>query len=71
LLKERFKVDNVYLFGSVTGDSIWHERSDLDIAVEGLKPIDYMRALNAVYELLPDGLELDLVSLEEHERSLE
>ena len=65
LLKERFKVDNVYLFGSVTGDSIWHERSDIDIAVEGLTPADYMRALNAVYELLPDGLELDLVSLED------
>ncbi|MBI1927299.1 nucleotidyltransferase domain-containing protein [Candidatus Poribacteria bacterium] len=65
VLKERFHVGNVYIFGSVTGDGIWHERSDIDIAVEGLRPTDYMRALNAVGELLPGGLELDLVSLED------
>jgi len=35
LLKERFNADKVYLFGSVTGDGIWHDRSDIDIAVEG------------------------------------
>ena len=65
LLKERFNVDKVYLFGSVTGDGIWHGRSDIDIAVEGLPNADYWRALNSVYELLPDGLDLDLVSLED------
>lgn len=65
LLKDRFCVENVYLFGSVTGDGIWHNRSDIDIAVEGLPDTDYWRALNAVYELHPGGLDLDLVSLEE------
>jgi predicted nucleotidyltransferase len=35
LLKEQFKVDNVYIFGSVIGDGHWHKRSDIDIAVEG------------------------------------
>ncbi|HIE28381.1 TPA: nucleotidyltransferase domain-containing protein [Candidatus Poribacteria bacterium] len=34
VLKERFSVRKVYLFGSVTGESPWHDRSDLDIAVE-------------------------------------
>ena len=65
LLKNRFNVDKVYLFGSVTGDGIWHDRSDIDIAVEGLPDANYWQALNAVYELLPGGLELDLLSLEE------
>jgi predicted nucleotidyltransferase len=50
MLKERFGVKKVYLFGSVTGSSPWHERSDLDIAVEGLAPEDYFRALSALDE---------------------
>ena len=65
VLKERFGARKVYLFGSVTGRTPWHERSDVDIAVEGLAPQDYMRALSALYKLFPPGLELDLISLEE------
>lgn len=65
VLKERFGARKVYVFGSVTGGTPWHDRSDVDIAVEGLAPQDYMRALSALYELLPPGLELDLITLEE------
>lgn len=64
LLKDQFKVDNVYIFGSVVGDGTWHKRSDIDIAVEGLPSQDYFEALNAVDKILPAGLELDLVTLE-------
>lgn len=64
-LKEQFNVDGVYLFGSVTGDGIWHSKSDIDIAVEGLPDVDYWKALNVVYDLLPGGLNIDLISLEE------
>lgn len=63
-LKERFNVDNVYIFGSVVGDGVWHKRSDIDIAVEGLPNKDYMQALFDVYDLLPSGLDLDLITLE-------
>ena len=63
-LKERFKVDNVYIFGSVAGDGIWHKYSDIDIAVEGLPPDKYFRALRDMSEILPSGLDLDLVTLE-------
>jgi predicted nucleotidyltransferase len=52
------------LFGSAAGDAPWHARSDLDLAVEGLRPEDYLAALTACYELLPRGVELDLVPLE-------
>lgn len=36
LLKEQFGAREVYLFGSLAGKSLWHSRSDIDLAVEGL-----------------------------------
>jgi len=64
VLKEKFDAREAYLFGSLRGDSPWHERSDVDIAVEGLAPGRYIDALVTLYELLPGGMELDLVPLE-------
>lgn len=64
LLRQHFGVRRVLLFGSAAGDAPWHPGSDLDLAVEGLRPEEYVRALAACYELLPLGLELDLVPLE-------
>lgn len=63
-LKERFNVKNVYIFGSVIGDGIWHKRSDIDIAVEGLSADNYFRALSDLSQVLPSGLDLDLITLE-------
>lgn len=63
-LKERFNVKNVYIFGSVIGDGIWHKRSDIDIAVEGLSADKYFRALSDLSQILPSGLDLDLITLE-------
>lgn len=65
VLREQFGVRKVYIFGSVTGESPWHSRSDIDLAVEGLAPEKYLIALSALYELLPPGLNLDLVTLED------
>jgi predicted nucleotidyltransferase len=65
LLKERFGVRAVHVFGSLAGDSPWHSRSDIDLAVEGLDPDDYVPALSALWELLPEGIGLDLVTLED------
>lgn len=65
VLKEQFGARQVYLFGSLAGQSPWHSRSDIDLAVEGLDPQKYFPALSALLQLLPEGLELDLVPLEE------
>jgi len=65
ILTEQFGVKKVYLFGSVIGESPWHDKSDLDIAVEGLAPQDYFRALLVLDKLLPSFLEIDLITLED------
>ena len=64
VLKETFGAREVYIFGSLSGQGPWHSRSDIDLAVEGLAPERYIPALTACYELLPSGMELDLVTLE-------
>ena len=70
VLKERFGVREVYVFGSVTGEGPWHDRSDLDIAVEGLASRDYFRALSVLDEVMPPELELDLFPLEDMRQEL-
>ncbi|RMG56423.1 MAG: nucleotidyltransferase domain-containing protein, partial [Acidobacteria bacterium] len=52
-------------FGSLTGGGPWHSRSDIDLAVEGLAPERYVAALSALWQLLPEGVELDLITLED------
>jgi predicted nucleotidyltransferase len=65
LLKERFGARRVILFGSIAGQGIWHGRSDIDLAVEGLAETDFFPAYSACRDLLPRGIELDLVTLED------
>lgn len=65
LLKNRFGARRVILFGSLAGQGVWHEQSDLDLAVEGLPSADFFKAYAACSKLLPPGLELDLVPLED------
>ncbi len=63
LLKERFGARRVILFGSIARQGTWHGRSDIDLAVEGLAPAEFFPAYSACRDLLPRGLELDLVPL--------
>jgi predicted nucleotidyltransferase len=65
MLKEKFDVREAFVFGSLRGDSPWHERSDIDIAVVGLPPHQYWRALIELERLLPPRMELDLITLED------
>ena len=65
LLKSRFGAKRVILFGSLAGQSPWHDRSDIDLAVEGLADEDFFAAYSACCNLLPPGLVLDLVPLED------
>lgn len=70
ILREKYGVKNAFIFGSLRGDSHFDERSDIDIAVEGLAPERYFEALTELYALLPAGFEVDLVPLERAQTSL-
>ncbi|MBI5199931.1 MAG: nucleotidyltransferase domain-containing protein, partial [Nitrospirae bacterium] len=64
LLKNKYKVKNVFLIGSLVKGYI-HERSDIDLVVEGLVPELYIKALTELYDLLPTGIELNLIPFED------
>lgn len=63
-LVREFGAKRVYLFGSLLDEELVHDRSDIDLAVEGLAGKVYFKALAGVWELLPAGVDLDLVLLE-------
>jgi predicted nucleotidyltransferase len=65
MLKNRFGARRVILFGSLAGQGVWHNQSDIDLAVEGIAPADFFKAYSACDKLLPPGIELDLVPLED------
>lgn len=65
-LAQRWGVSRVYLFGSLAGWSRTHIHSDIDLAAEGLPAgAAYFRVLVELWRLLPPGVELDLVPLED------
>jgi len=63
ILRDRFGARRVIPFGSVVGHGTWHPGSDLDLAVEGIPLERFFQALAALRELLPPGLDVDLVDL--------
>ena len=69
-LKENFQVKKVYLIGSLARDYKIHENSDIDLVVEGLEDKQYFRALNKLFELVPDGIHIDLITKETASHSL-
>lgn len=64
-LKEELGATEVILFGSLRGDSPWHEQSDLDLAVKGLSEKQLWDAYGTLEKIVPSWLKFDLVSLEE------
>jgi len=65
ILYDKYKVSRVYLIGSLAHPEDFHERSDIDLAVEGLPSHLYFKALAELWRELPAGLELDLIPLED------
>jgi predicted nucleotidyltransferase len=63
LLREQFDARRVVLFGSLARQDSLHRRSDLDLAVEGIKRQDFWRAWSAL-DTLGGGFEIDLVDFE-------
>lgn len=64
MLKDSHRCRRVYLFGSLSGDHIFDEHSDLDLAVEGLDPkVNFWRVYAEVMELVHPH-NVDLVIME-------
>ena len=64
LLRRRFDVDKIVLFGSLARGDMFHAHSDVDLAVWGLAEAEYLRAVSSLLDL--DGsIDVDLVRMEE------
>ena len=70
LLKSEFNVKKVFLIGSLTKDRIIDEKSDIDLAVKGLKDEDYFPALGKLYEMVDKRSEIDLITMESAKSSM-
>lgn len=67
VLKEKYGVQKVYLFGSCVEKEYFHLRSDIDLAVQGLAPEKFLAAytdMNFGEGELWHEFKVDLVDLE-------
>jgi len=69
LLKNKYQVRRIFLIGSLAKGTV-HERSDIDLVVECLPSNSYMKALTELWDLLPAGVELNLIPFEDAFASL-
>lgn len=53
----------VFLFGSAADDSVMHQASDVDLAVRGLPPHVFFKAMSQAQRVV--GHTLDLIDLDE------
>jgi len=70
MLKSRFAVRRVVLFGSLAHAAWFRRDSDVDLAVEGLAATEYWEAWRAVEEAL-EGRPVDFIELESAGKSLQ
>ena len=64
LLKERYQVAQVAVFGSLVHPALFHAHSDIDLAVWGLAECNYYRAVGELQALNPE-FGIDLIRVEE------
>ncbi len=69
MLKTRFGVRRVILFGSLAHESWFSPGSDVDLAIEGLSSEDYWQAWRSVEEIIRDR-PVDFVEIEDAGESL-
>jgi len=69
ILKNKYKVKKVFLIRSLAEGYV-HERSDIDLVVEGLSPDLYIKSLTEFWDVLPSGLELNVIPFEDAFESL-
>ena len=65
LLKQNFGETEAIVFGSLRGDTLWHNRSDLDLAVSGVSSDVILEAHKQLERIVPSWLPFDLVVLEQ------
>ena len=64
MLKEKYKVKKVFLIGSLVKGYI-HEKSDIDLVVEGLPPKAYVKALVDASDIVQWKVEINLIPFED------
>lgn len=64
ILRDEFGARRVLVFGSLLQPRLFHERSDVDLAVWGLDERRYLRALARLLDLEPE-IEVDLIEAEQ------
>jgi len=70
ILRKQFGVTKAVLFGSITFPSLFHSRSDVDIAVWGLTGGAYYRAVGVLQSLDPE-IGVDLIAFEDASPALQ
>ncbi|MEE4356340.1 MAG: nucleotidyltransferase domain-containing protein [Desulfococcaceae bacterium] len=63
MLKEKFGAKQVFLFGSLSRNTVYDRLSDIDLAVSGMDGRAYYRAVSRLLDMEPET-EFDLVMLE-------
>ncbi len=63
ILMEKYKWEDIYLFGSIVQKGRFQPNSDVDIAVRGLNKFDYYAFIGEVSEIL--NRRVDVIRLEE------
>jgi len=63
MLVREFGASRVYLFGSLAREGRFHERSDVDLAVEGIAPERFFKAWAAADA--HSGVPIELVDMDE------
>ncbi|WP_019508577.1 nucleotidyltransferase family protein [Pleurocapsa sp. PCC 7319] len=64
ILRHNFGATEVFLCGSLAGESPWHWHSDIDIAVRGMTQESIWNAYSALEDSVPNWLQVDLIPLE-------
>ena len=69
MLKSIYGANRVILFGSLVHEAWYSEDSDVDLAVEGIKPAEYWRAWRDIEKLF-QSRQIDLIDYEFASESL-
>jgi predicted nucleotidyltransferase len=70
VLKAEFGAKKVVVFGSLLSPALFHDRSDVDLAVWGLTGRAYYRAVSALLDIEP-SVSVDLIAFEDARPALQ
>lgn len=70
ILKTEFGAEKVVVFGSLVHPVLFHDRSDVDLAVWGLKGREYYRAVSVLLDIEPT-VSIDLIAFEDARRPVQ